>query len=179
MVIYQPISNLKKVHNVYLGLGSNIEPRIKNLQEGVRLLQQQEQIQVRRISSLYRTSPRDDVAQQWYVNVVVHITTSLDPFSLLRLCQTIERTLGRSPSPTIRPRKIDIDILLYDHLTILTETLTIPHHRLHERAFVLIPLLELNNELIHSRYGTPLRLFLPFLERDQHVEKLSQSLDLP
>lgn len=95
-----------------------------------------------RISSLYETAPVGGPEQGWYLNAVVNLSTELDPRSLLRGLNEIEDLAGRIRKVRWGPRILDLDLLVYDAITIRTTDLTIPHPRAHERAFVLVPLAE-------------------------------------
>jgi 2-amino-4-hydroxy-6-hydroxymethyldihydropteridine diphosphokinase len=128
---------------IYLGLGSNIDPRTHYLVQACAHLQRQAAIAVQAASSLYRTAPVGVTDQAWFLNAVVRAHTTLSPAALLRVTQATERRLGRVPTFRWGPRCIDIDILLYDTIEVHTPDLTIPHAALHERAFVLVPLHEL------------------------------------
>jgi 2-amino-4-hydroxy-6-hydroxymethyldihydropteridine diphosphokinase len=92
---------------------------------------------------VYETAPIGPAAQAWFLNAVVAVDTALDPVTLLQQTQAIERALGREPTYHWGPRSIDLDILLYGDVQIGTPTLTIPHPELCQRAFVIVPLLEL------------------------------------
>jgi 2-amino-4-hydroxy-6-hydroxymethyldihydropteridine diphosphokinase len=128
---------------VYLSLGSNIGERMQHLGQACRLLHQHPAMTVQAVSSLYRTAPIGVTAQDWFVNAVVSVQTTLRPPSLLCVTQAIERRLGRVTTLRWGPRILDIDILLYDTLQLYTPSLTIPHAALSERRFVLVPLAEL------------------------------------
>lgn len=133
---------------VFLSLGSNLGDRVGNIRAALAALARAG-IEVRRVSSLYRTEPVDVGAQPWFVNCVAEVGTELMPLSLLKTLQRIEKSLGRRPSITKGPRTIDIDILLYENAVIRSAALTVPHERLTERRFVLVPLSELAAELHH------------------------------
>lgn len=107
-------------------------------------------VKIRRASSLYKTEPVDFRLQPWFVNCVAEARTFLPPRALLKLLKTIEGRLGRCPSRVPKgPRRIDIDILLYENVVVRTPGLTIPHERLTERRFILVPLGELAPRLRH------------------------------
>lgn len=136
---------------VYLGLGSNLGDRVGSVQYALRLLQDHPQIKVLSTSSFYETEPVGYADQDWFVNAVVAAETDLTPGALLSWCQNIEHQLKRVRDPNNRdgPRTIDLDILFYDSLVMNTESLTIPHPRVHQRAYTLVPLLEINSRLMH------------------------------
>ena len=129
---------------VYLGLGSNIGDRVRFLRHAVACLRQVADIRVTKVSSVYETEPMGVTEQGWFLNAVVEIDTMLPAEALLERTQAIERTLGRVRTHRWGPRTIDLDILLYEDLQVKTDSLAIPHPELHRRAFVMIPLLELN-----------------------------------
>ncbi len=129
------------VHYVYLALGSNLGNRQKNLSEALQRLCGV--VDLHKISSVYETEPVGYLDQPRFLNMVCYGQTSSSPDGLLRSIKTIEKALGRQPSFPNAPRPIDIDILLYDNLRLETEHLTIPHPRMSERAFVLVPLVEI------------------------------------
>lgn len=131
----------------YLALGSNIEPRFEYLQHAVRLLGNNPGIKVCKASSIYETEPVGYTDQGQFLNMAVKIETGLSPFGLLAACLEIEKKLRRKRKIHWGPRTIDLDILLYNQENMKTENLTIPHPRMHERAFVLVPLTELDNAL--------------------------------
>ena len=108
-----------------------------------------QRVTIEQVSSIYETEPMGYREQPWFLNAVCQVSTELDPFSLLRLAKQIEVELGRVPSFANAPRIIDIDILFYGDEVVAAESLTIPHPRLAERLFVLVPLAEIAPELVH------------------------------
>lgn len=133
---------------VYLSLGSNLGNRAENISKALAAMGS-EGVHVTRVSSLYKTQPVDYRPQPWFLNCVLETETELMPLQLLRRCQAIERALGRRPGVAKGPRLIDIDILLYENLVIRSAALTVPHERMAQRRFVLIPLRELAPGLRH------------------------------
>lgn len=133
---------------VYLAFGSNIGSRAANIGKALEALGQAG-IEVRRISSFYRTEPVELVRQPWFVNCVAEAATDLMPLQLLKTLQRIERELGRRRVVNKGPRTIDIDILLYENVVVQSNTLQIPHEGLSHRRFVLVPLAELDQNLRH------------------------------
>ena len=138
--------------NYFLSLGSNLGHRKKNLQQAARLLITQA-IKIVKSSSLYVTEPVDYHSQPWFLNCVLQIETELSPEELLSLTQHIEDQLGRQRDLIKGPRTIDIDILLAENLIFHTSDLIIPHPRLAERNFVLVPMAEIAPEVIHPVYA--------------------------
>lgn len=132
----------------YLSIGTNEGNRNENLEKALSYLQSVTEIDVISVSSIYETEPWGGVEQNLFLNLVTKIDTVLDSESLLDACQEIENKIGRQRLVHWGPRTIDIDILLYDDLTIQTEKLTIPHPYMEKREFVLAPLREIAPELI-------------------------------
>lgn len=127
----------------YVSLGSNQGDRLQLLRSAVTMLRDTASIDVTRISSVYETDPVGYQDQPPFLNIVVEVETSLAPHALLKACQSIERALGRVRTIRWGPRTIDLDILLVGDVGLDEEVLTIPHPRMTERAFVLIPLAEI------------------------------------
>ncbi len=123
-------------------------------------------------SSIYLTEPVGSSRQHDFYNCAAQIKTSLSPHSLLKAVKMIEDDLGREPDSHFHPRPIDIDILLYGDMEVDSLDLRIPHSRLAKRAFVLIPLLELNPELIHPVSFKPLKEYLSEIDPPQKVERV-------
>ncbi len=129
----------------YLSLGSNYGDRIGYVQQAASLLGTSEGVSIIRTSSFYETEPWGMVSDNWFVNAVVEIKTTLTPQDLLELCHRIEKQLGRKrpANGQYTDRTIDIDILFYNKDIVNEENLIIPHKFVHLRAFTLVPLLEL------------------------------------
>ncbi len=153
---------------VYLALGSNLGDREKNLEEARERIAAF--VSITRVSSIYETEPVGVKEQPWFLNQVLAGTTILSPIDLLRRVKKIETEMGRTEGIRFGPRPIDIDILFYDRVIELSPILTIPHPRLHERAFVLTPLAEIAPELIHPRLRVPIRTLLDRLESPEDVK---------
>jgi len=161
----------------YLGLGSNLGDRLAHIQKAISLLNEKPGITVAKTSSLYLTEPMGVSRQQDFYNAAVEIKTTLSPQSLLKIVKAIEYAMGRQPDSHFQPRTIDIDILLYGDLELDSLDLRIPHSRLAKRAFVLIPLLELNPDLIHPTTFKPLKEHLAEIKDPQKVERISDAGD--
>lgn len=127
----------------YLGLGSNLGDRLANLQSAVELLAAQPGVKVVRSSRVYETDPVGGPPQTDYLNAVVEVETGLPPRELLDACMEVERLLGRIRNERWGSRIIDVDVLTYDEEEIDEPGLMVPHPRMHERGFVLVPLIEL------------------------------------
>lgn len=130
-------------HVAYVGLGSNLGKRERFLAEAVKLLQAHPSIQAVHSSPIYETDPVGYTDQPLFLNMVCRIQTSLSPEELLDAAMGIERALGRERHIRWGPRTIDIDLLLYDNIAMETPDLTLPHPRMMERMFVLVPLLDI------------------------------------
>ncbi|TCO74402.1 2-amino-4-hydroxy-6-hydroxymethyldihydropteridine diphosphokinase [Marinisporobacter balticus] len=136
------------MRKAYLGIGSNIGNKKENIEKTIALLKDNPLISVCAISSFYETAPVGYTDQDWFLNIVVEIDTSLVPYDLLDYCHHIENELKRERIIRWGPRTIDVDILLYEDFLSTDEQLIIPHPRMCERAFVMIPLYEIAKELI-------------------------------
>jgi 2-amino-4-hydroxy-6-hydroxymethyldihydropteridine diphosphokinase len=132
----------------YLSLGANLGDRVANIRRALELLGDAG-IEIRRVSSFYKTEPVEYRAQPWFVNCVAEVSTDLMPLQLLKAVKSIEKTFGRRAGIPKGPRPMDIDILLYESVVMHSATLTIPHQALPSRKFVLIPLRELAADLRH------------------------------
>ena len=134
-------------HVVYLALGSNLGDRLSNLKEAIASLSPQMDVKAK--SHVYETPPWGYENQSPFYNQVIKVKTYLEPERLLRHLKRLEVALGRKPSFQNGPRSIDIDLLFYDDQIMNTPVITLPHPRLHERGFVLLPLMDIAPELIH------------------------------
>lgn len=132
----------------FLSLGSNVGERAEHIARAIAALNDAG-VRVVRQSSLYRTEPVDFEVQSWFLNCAVEAETELMPRQLLRVTRQIERGLGSRKLVRRGPRTIDIDILLYGTARIATPELEIPHPRMAERRFVLVPLVEIAPTLHH------------------------------
>jgi 2-amino-4-hydroxy-6-hydroxymethyldihydropteridine diphosphokinase len=127
----------------YLGLGSNLGDRLANLQDAVDLLVREPGLRVAASSRVWETAPVGGPPQPDYLNAVLRIETDRSPSELLDACRRVESSLGRVRLERWGPRTIDVDLLLYDEATVDEPDLVVPHPRIAERAFVILPLLEL------------------------------------
>ncbi|PAE06274.1 2-amino-4-hydroxy-6-hydroxymethyldihydropteridine diphosphokinase [Terribacillus saccharophilus] len=132
----------------WIALGSNIAPRETYLQQAIQTLNEHSEIKLNQVSTVYETDPVGYEEQDQFLNLVAEVETSLKPMELLHVCQKIEQDLGRKRIIRWGPRTVDLDILLYSTENMNVEELTLPHPRMHERAFVLVPLAEIAPELL-------------------------------
>jgi 2-amino-4-hydroxy-6-hydroxymethyldihydropteridine diphosphokinase len=145
---------------VFLGLGSNLGDRMANIRNAINLLETTKKIKLMAASSLYEGEPIGVANQTDFINCVIKAKTELDPHSLLKLIKSVEQEMGRKPNSHLRPRPIDIDILLYDDIDLESLDLRIPHSRLTSRRFVLEPILEIDPNVTDPLSGKPLKVFL-------------------
>jgi 2-amino-4-hydroxy-6-hydroxymethyldihydropteridine diphosphokinase len=153
----------------FLALGSNVGDRVRNLRQAVDLLRRRHGVRVLHASRVYETEPVGP-PQPDYLNAVLEVATTLLPRGLLAACLGVESDMGRVRAERWGPRVIDVDVLTYDDATVEEPDLTIPHPRMHERAFVLVPLAELAPDLVlvdgrsaaDAAAATPAGLVRPF-----------------
>ncbi len=138
-----------KRHRAYLGLGSNLGDRGAYLKMALQALDSHPRIQITRTSSVYESEPVGFLDQEWFLNQVVEIETSLSPHALLHVLQEIENRLGREREIRWGPRVIDLDLLLFENRLLSNSELTVPHPRMYERNFVLVPLNEIAPNFLH------------------------------
>jgi 2-amino-4-hydroxy-6-hydroxymethyldihydropteridine diphosphokinase len=161
---------------VYLGLGSNVGDRYQNLKQSLELISDRSDIML--LSSVYETEPVGFAAQPLFLNAVCCASTRLSPHELLTTIKAIEAKLGRRRSFPNAPRPIDIDILFYDNELINNPDLTIPHPRLAQRAFVLIPLVEINPDFIYPQTRKTVTELLSSIDNPQGVRKWAEAAEI-
>lgn len=171
---------------LFIGIGSNLGDRGVNIVDAAHRVAALKGVAVHTASSIYETEPVGGPPQGWYLNYVIEALSDIPPRELLREFKGIEKEMGRGKSVRNGPRVIDIDILLYGDLVIEEKDLTVPHEELHRRAFALIPLLEIDGDLVHPTLHKPLKQLLaelgaqpavklyteppPLVYNDQHRE---------
>jgi len=158
---------------VYLGLGSNLGDRQENLDRALDFLSQR--LGALQISSVYDTEPIGNINQPRFLNMVCQAYTGLAPMELLTLVKGIELKIGRAPGKPNAPRPIDIDILFYGDQVFEVPELVIPHPKLTERAFVLVPLDEIAPGLVHPVSGKTVKELLERVKEKQGVFKWENS----
>ncbi len=142
------------MHNVFIGLGSNLENTQKNIIDAIDIIKVIESINLISCSSLYATPPVGFINQPDFINAVIQITTTISYMELLAKLLDIEKEFGRIRKNKNGPRTLDLDLLLYNDLILKNKKLTVPHPRMHERLFVLIPLIEIAPTLLIPNHGS-------------------------
>ncbi len=153
---------------VYLSLGSNLGNRQENLDLALKLLS--ERMRMGKVSSIYDTEAVGPVSQPRFLNLACEVFTRLTPEGLLALAKGIEQKMGRY-SRSGEPRIIDIDIILYDDKVLNTKDLVIPHPRMHERSFVLVPLAEIAPDVEHPKLKKTIKELNKAIKEKQGVFK--------
>jgi 2-amino-4-hydroxy-6-hydroxymethyldihydropteridine diphosphokinase len=159
---------------VYIGIGSNQGDPVENCRRAIGGIVSDGRNRLVRCSSFYRTEPMGRKDQDWFVNGVVLVETSLGPGQMLEFLLSLEKEMGRVRRERWGPRVIDLDILFYGEEIIDEENLQVPHPRLHERRFVLIPLKEIAPDLKHPRLGKTISQILAASEREEKVFPLQE-----
>jgi 2-amino-4-hydroxy-6-hydroxymethyldihydropteridine diphosphokinase len=159
----------------YIALGSNVGDRLDFLRKAKEALSRR--VNILATSPVYETEPIGTVEKYKFLNAVLGVRTELSPQALLSLCLAVERENGRLRERKNAPRTLDLDLLLYDDLCIDMPDLTLPHPRMHERAFVLAPLADIAPEAPHPVLGISLRQLLAGCEgRENLVRRTDQIL---
>ncbi len=159
-------------YTAYIGIGSNAGDKVLNCETAISEILKIDRHRLLGRSSFFNTRPIGYTAQDWFVNSVIKIETDLEPIDLYRMLKAIEIRLGRKETFRGGPRVIDLDLLLFDDRRIETEELQVPHPRFHERQFVLIPLSEIDPNLIHPVLKKTVGELLKEIKEDQGVEKI-------
>ncbi len=149
----------------YIAVGSNLGDKQSNCEKGIAALNQTPGITVTARAKLYKTAPVDFTDQDWFVNTAVSVTTDLAPHDLLKQLKRIESAVGRLKSDIrFGPRVLDMDIILYDTLVFKSDTLEIPHPRMHKRRFVLRPICDIDPLVMHPALKNPVKTLLDGIE---------------
>ncbi len=156
--------------DAFIGIGTNLGDRKKHISEALERLGKRTDIKIIKSSSLYVTEPIGYVGQDWFLNCVVEVMTTMPPRELLKHCQSIEEHMGRTRTMQWGPRIIDLDILLYNDAVIEDEELTIPHPNMDKRRFVLIPLVEIAPDVIHPGINKTVTDLLKHLDDAHKVD---------
>jgi 2-amino-4-hydroxy-6-hydroxymethyldihydropteridine diphosphokinase len=159
-------------HIAYIGIGSNVGEKAIRCERAITEILKVDHHKLLAKSSFFKAQPVGYTSQDWFVNGVIKIETDLDPSGLLHALKAIESRLGRTETFRWGPRTIDLDILIFNDEKIETDELRIPHPLLHERQFVLVPLAEIDRDLLHPILKETIGKLLEDLKEDQGVEKL-------
>lgn len=153
----------------FIGLGGNIGDAKQLIKDAIVCLAQRPELRVKTRSCMYKSAPVDATGND-FINAVISIETDIQPKELLAICHQVENQFGRERPFLNAPRTLDLDLLIYDQVEVADEFLTIPHPRLTERAFVLLPLLEISPDLNLPNLGE-LSQYLKQVEH-QRIEKV-------
>ena len=159
-------------HIAYIGFGSNLGDKIACCEKAIAEILDLDNHKLLAKSSFYKTQPVGYRSQDWFVNGVIKLESDLEPQDLFRALKEIESKLGRTETFQWGPREIDLDLLLYEDRAIQTDQLQVPHPRLQERQFVLIPLVEIAPCMIHPVLKKSIQELLKEIKEDQGVERL-------
>ena len=159
-------------HIAFIGIGSNMGDKVRRCEEAISETLKVDRHKLLAKSSFFKTQPMGYTGQDWFVNGVIKIETELGALDLLNSLKTIERHLGREETFRWGPRTIDLDLLLFDGTSIETPELQIPHPRIQERQFVLVPLAEIDPNLLHPVLKKTVQELLEDLKENQGVERL-------
>lgn len=161
---------MTEMHNVYLALGTNLGHREENLRQALQKLSAQVKHLV--VSRLYETEPAYVQDQPAFLNIAVGGQTELSPQDLLTFLKQIENEIGREKTIRYGPRLIDLDILLYEDVVLDTADLQIPHPRMAERGFVLLPLADIAPSIIHPILNKTMLEFVELLPEEDGIIKV-------
>jgi 2-amino-4-hydroxy-6-hydroxymethyldihydropteridine diphosphokinase len=154
----------------YIGMSSNLGDKINNCRKALKEIESENGIMVLKRSSLYKSEPVGYKNQDWFINLVIKIKTSLIPIDLLKIINNIENKLKRVRIIRWGPRTIDLDILLYNNDIIELPELRIPHPLLHKRRFVLLPFSEIDPDIVHPLLNKKISEILKELDDTSSVE---------
>ena len=162
---------LDDLHIAYISVGSNMGDRLQNCLRGIEALTEDGNSRILAQSRIYTTEPVDYKDQDWFINMMVKLETTDDPFELLDHIEEIQRAAGRMQDPIrFGPRILDLDIILYDDRIIETERLAVPHPRMHKRRFVLKPICDIDPAIIHPVLKQEMQILLKSVgEKKQKV----------
>lgn len=156
----------------YIGIGSNLGDALQNCKDAIGNLSRINEIQLTGWSSFYKSEPVGIEEQDWFVNAVVEIKTTLAASDLLYVLQSIEKAMGRKKETKGGPRIIDLDLLFYGQDVIAEDDLRVPHPEIHKRRFVLEPLHEIASYFIHPAFGVSVRGLKERLSDQENVQLL-------
>ncbi|MGD8991394.1 MAG: 2-amino-4-hydroxy-6-hydroxymethyldihydropteridine diphosphokinase [Desulfobacterales bacterium] len=157
-----------KMHVAYISVGSNIGDRLQNCQQGITALTRSSESRMIAQSRIYMTEPVDYEDQDWFINMVVKLETTNDPFELLEIIKSVQQAAGRKQD-VIRfgPRVLDLDIIFFDDLVLDSNRLVVPHPRMHRRRFVLKPICDIDPTIVHPVLKKDMQYLLDDLGKDK------------
>lgn len=164
------------MNKVYLGLGSNVGNKIKNIKQAIGFFNWDTRFIDLHASSLYVTKPYGSIEQDNFINAVISFSTNIDHDNLFKITKELEKRIGRIKRESWGPREIDIDFLLFNQIVVRKEHITIPHEDLLNRDFVLVPLLELDPEIIDPVSQKKIKSFLSDLNDKYIIDKINFNL---
>ena len=153
------------MNKAYLGLGTNMGDKQAYLKEACKIISDNPNINIVKISKVYKTKAWGYTNQDDFLNICIEVDTNLSPEELLEVCHEVENKLNRVRVIRWGPRTIDVDILFFNNIISTDENLILPHPRIKERAFVLIPLMDLNKELVID--NKTISYYLSNLEKEE------------
>jgi 2-amino-4-hydroxy-6-hydroxymethyldihydropteridine diphosphokinase len=164
------------IHSAFIAIGSNLSTPASQVIRAFQAIEKLPKTKLVKQSSLYKTAPVGYDNQPDFINAVAEVDTALAPQELMSELLLIEQTFGRERPFPNAPRILDLDLLLYDDLVLHTEMLTLPHPRMHTRAFVLLPLAEIAPDLNIPQHGNVVKLAEPYMNKsadeNQSIEKI-------
>ena len=158
----------------YIGIGSNLGDSLKKTKQAIGFISRIKGVELKTVSSFYKTEPVGIKKQNSFINAVAEIKTALSPISLFRELQSIENEMGREREVKGGPRIIDLDLLFFGQNVIKEENLIIQHPEIHKRRFVLEPLCEIASFFIHPSYGVSIRGLKDRLSDNKIVEIIEE-----
>lgn len=164
------------INIAFIGIGSNEGNRILNIKSAIDLINGITNCKIEKVSSVYETLPFGEIKQNNFLNAVIKISTMLNPQELYIELKKIEQKLGRIIREKWGPREIDLDILLFNYLIFSDEIITLPHKGIIYRDFVIVPLVEIEPDLIHPVFNRKIADFILDLKSKNIINKLSEPL---
>ena len=159
-------------HIAYIGIGSNVGDKARQCERGISETLKLDRHRLLARSSIYKTQPIGYIEQDWFINLVIKLETTMDAHTLLCSLKEIETRLGRVKPHRWGPRTIDLDILFFNDHQIQTDELNVPHPFIQDRQFVLVPLVEIDPDLTHPVLKKTVQQLLERLKEDQGVERV-------
>ena len=166
----------EKLNIAFLGIGSNEGDRLKNIKQSIEFISELDSCEIKAVSSVYETSPFGIIDQQNFFNAVIKISTELNPHELFIKLKEIEKKIGRIHREKWGSREIDLDILFFNDLIFSDEIITLPHKGIIYRDFVMIPLIEIEPEIIHPVFEKKVSEFIADLKSTNILSKRSEQL---